>query len=151
TVRFIGEVDGAVFRDIVSELDQVRAPGFDLTLKSVGHFPPRGEPHVLWVGVEKNAWLVGLRDRVESAVVRAGVAPEGRRFSPHVTLARLKGTPERAVGSYLATHGLVRFGPIPVRDFHLFSSSLSSKRAAHRHEASFPLLEPAATRPNGAA
>src|SRR5262252_305452 len=104
TVRFIGEVDGAVFRDIVSELDQVRAPGFDLTLKSVGHFPPRGEPHVLWVGVEKNAWLVGLRDRVESAVVRAGVAPEGRRFSPHVTLARLKGTPERAVGSYLATH-----------------------------------------------
>lgn len=145
TLRFVGEVDGVVFRDLMDSLGEVRAPGFDLAVRGVGHFPPRGEPRVLWAGIEKSEALVELRNRVEGAVVRVGVAPEGRKFSPHVTLARLKDTPGRAVGSYLAMHGLLRCDAVPVRAFHLFSSSLSAKRAVHRCEASYPLAEPDGT------
>ncbi len=142
TLRFIGEVDGLVFRDVQAALEEVRSPGFDLRIKGVGHFPPRGEPRVLWAGVERSEPLVALRNRVEGALVRAGIAPEGRKFSPHITLARLQGTPERAVGSYLASNGLLRCEPVAVRAFHLYSSSLSAKRAVHRSEASYALLEP---------
>ena len=140
TLRFIGEVDGAVFRDVTTSLDEVTARAFSLVVRGVGHFPPRGEPRVLWAGIENSDALVELRNRVESAIVRAGVAPEGRKFSPHITLARLKGTPERAVASFLAQNGLLRCEPAPVRDFHLYSSSLSAKRAVHRCEASYPLV-----------
>jgi len=141
TLRFIGEVDELVFRDVEAALDEVRAPSFEMALKGVGHFPPRGEPRVLWVGVEKSAALVQLHDRVERALVRAGVEPERRRFSPHVTLARLNHTPARVVGSYLAMNGLLRCEPFAVREFHLYSSALSAKRAVHCCEASYALRE----------
>ena len=139
TVRFIGEVDGLVYQDVIAALDEVRAVPFELALRGVGHFPPRGEPRILWAGLERSDLLGVLHDRVESALVRAGVAPERRKFSPHVTLARLKGTPSRAVGSFLAMNGLFRTDPFRVGDFHLFSSSLGAKRAVHRCEASYPL------------
>lgn len=139
TVRFIGEVDGLVYEDVLAALDEVRVAPFDLALHGVGHFPPRGEPKILWAGLERSDALRVLHDRVESALVRAGVEGEHRKFSPHVTLARLKGTPSRAVGSFLAMNGLFRAEPFTVREFHLYSSSLGAKRAVHRCEASYAL------------
>ena len=139
TVRFLGEVDGLVYEDVLAALDEVRAAPFELALRGVGHFPPRGEPRILWAGLDRSEPLRVLHDRVESALVRAGVEADHRKFSPHVTLARLKGTPARAVGSFLAMNGLFRTEPFPVREFHLFSSSLGAKRAVHRCEASYPL------------
>ncbi|MBM4244624.1 MAG: RNA 2',3'-cyclic phosphodiesterase [Deltaproteobacteria bacterium] len=139
TVRFIGEVDGLVYEDVLAALGDVRAAPFELALRGVGHFPPRGEPRILWAGLERSDGLRLLHDRVESALVRAGVEAERRKFSPHVTLARLKGTPSRAVGSFLARNGLFRADPFAVRELHLFSSSLGAKRAVHRCEASYAL------------
>ena len=54
TVRFIGEVDGLVYQDVVSALDGVQVPSFELSLRGVGHFPPRGAPKSLWAGVEES-------------------------------------------------------------------------------------------------
>ncbi|MBY0273704.1 RNA 2',3'-cyclic phosphodiesterase [Candidatus Binatia bacterium] len=139
TVRFIGEVDGLVYEDVLSALDDVCVAPFELTVRGVGHFPPRGEPKILWAGLERSDALLVLHDRVESALVRAGVEGEHRKFAPHVTLARLKGTPSRAVGSFLAMNGLFRAAPFVVREFHLYSSSLGAKRAVHRCEASYAL------------
>jgi 2'-5' RNA ligase len=139
TVRFIGEVDGLVYQDVLAALDEVRVAPFELTLRGVGHFPPRGEPRVLWAGLERSEGLRVLHDRVESALVRAGVEAERRKFAPHVTIARLRNTPPRAVGSFIALNGLFRTDPFPVREFHLYSSNLSAKRAVHRCEASYAL------------
>jgi 2'-5' RNA ligase len=141
TVRFIGEVDGLVFDDVLAALDEVRLAPFTLALRGVGHFPPRGEPRILWAGLERSDALKTLHGKVESALVRAGVEPERRKFAPHVTLARLRGAPVRAVGSFIASNGLYRSEPFTVREFHLYSSSLSAKRAVHRQEASYPLDE----------
>ncbi len=143
TLRFIGEVDGLVQREVAAALECVRAQPFTLSLAGVGHFPPRGVPRVLWAGVERSDALAALHERVERALVRAGVEPERRRFAPHVTLARLRGTPTRAVGSFLVAHGLYRSPPFAVDAFHLFSSKLTAKRAIHRIEETFPLGEAA--------
>lgn len=139
TIRFVGEVDGLVFDDVLAALDEVRVAPFSLALRGVGHFPPRGEPRILWAGIERSDALRALHDKVESAVVRAGVEPERRKFAPHVTLARLRGAPSRAVASFLAMNGLFRTEPFPVRAFQLYSSNLSAKRAVHRVEATYPL------------
>lgn len=139
TVRFIGEVDGLGFQDVEDALASVRAAPFDLALKGVGHFPPRGEPKTLWVGVEKSEPLLLLHDRIESALVRVGIERERRKFAPHVSLARLRGTPVRAVGSFLARNALFRTDPIAIDEFHLVSSKLTPKHAVHRNEATYPL------------
>jgi 2'-5' RNA ligase len=139
TLRFIGDVDGLGFQDVGDALASVRAAPFDLVLRGVGHFPPRGEPRMLWAGVEKSEPLMILHDRIESALVRVGVERERRKFTPHVSLARLRGTPSRAVGSFLARNALFRTDPIAIDEFHLVSSQLTPKHAVHRNEATYSL------------
>jgi len=142
TLRFIGEVAGGEADDIYHALAQVRPRIFNLTLSGVGHFETGGEVRQLWVGVERNAELMALRGRVESALVRIGVEPEKRRFMPHVTLARLKDTPVHRVSSFLAHHSLFRAGPITIDHFTLFSSFLQSSGSIYTAEAEY-LLQPA--------
>ena len=50
TLRFVGEVDGPTFRDIADALGGVEEEAFELALKGVGHFPPRGKAKILWAG-----------------------------------------------------------------------------------------------------
>ena len=142
TLRFIGEVANGEADDIYHALAQVRPRAFNISLTGVGHFDTGNEVRALWVGVERNAELVALRDRVESALVRIGLPPEGRRFTPHVTLARLKDTPLHRVSAFLAHNSLFRAGPIPVDHFTLFSSYLQGSGAIHTAEADY-LLQPA--------
>ncbi len=139
TLRFIGEVDGGQFRDIATALGAVGGPPFDLRLDGLGHFPPRGAPRVLWVGVERSEPLRSLRSRIESALADLGIAREGRKFAPHITLARLKGTPPARVGRFFEDHPLFRAPPFTVESFRLYSSTLGRRGASHRIEAEYPL------------
>lgn len=139
TLRFIGEVAGDEADDIYHALSAVRPRSFDITLSGVGHFETGGEVRALWVGVERNAELVALRDRIESTLVRLGLPPEGRRFMPHVTLARLRDTPVHRVSAFLAHNSLFRAGPISIGHFTLFSSFLQSSGPIYTAEADYPL------------
>ena len=139
TLRFIGEVDGGRFRDVSDALREVNGDAFELTLKGVGHFPPRKDPEVVWVGVEKNDTLTQLHNRIESVLARAGVDRDSRKFAPHVVLARLHRTPVARVAGFLAEHGLLRFEPFPVTMFFLYSSVLSSQGALHQVESEYLL------------
>lgn len=82
TLRFIGEVDGGVFRDIQEGLAAITGAPFALHLAGLGFFPPRGQPRVLWAGVEPVDPVAALRNKVETALVGLGLPPEGRKFSP---------------------------------------------------------------------
>lgn len=139
TLRFIGEVDGGLFRDILELLAEVQAESFSLQLSGVGFFPPRGKPRVVWVGLQKNEPLRKLRSRIESRLVAFGLEPEGRKFSPHISLARLKNTSTVKVGRYLENHSLFSSVPFPVENFHLYSSVLGRRGAVHRIEATYLL------------
>lgn len=141
TVRFIGEVDGGIFHDIKEGLEAVRVAPFSLRLKGLGFFPPRGMPRVLWVGIEKNPQLVQLRNKVESRLVRIGLTPEGRKFAPHITLARLRDTPPNKLGNFLAGNGLFETSAFAVQEFLLYSSRLTPKGAIHTVEAAYGLEE----------
>lgn len=138
TLRFIGEVDARHADDIAAELGDIRSPGFTLSLVGLGEFSSRGRVQTLWAGVENNPALLALQTRVEAAVRRAGVAPEKRRFHPHVKLARFKdGTPN--LGRYFTENEPFRSVPFDVEEFTLFSSLLGSDGAAHHVEARYQL------------
>lgn len=142
TLRFIGDVDGGQAQDIAVALAQVRAERFALGLSGLGDFSSRGRAATLWVGVRANAALDTLQARIESAVRRAGVAPEPRTFHPHVTLARFardRSSGEPDLGRYYLEHEPFSLPPFPVEEFALFSSVLGAPGAHHTMEAAYPL------------
>lgn len=139
TLRFIGEVDQGVAQDIHDRLAEVQAKAFAVTLAGVGTFGPDRHPRTLWVGVERSDELTHLHDKVESAVVRAGLPHEARKFQPHLTLARFKRASGARLGAFLTHHALLRLPPMPVARFTLFSSHLGRSEAIYSAEAEYPL------------
>jgi 2'-5' RNA ligase len=138
TLRFIGEVDGRDAAAIDDALASIRAPRFTLELKGVGEFGGKN-PRALWAGVRDDRPLAHLQHKVESAMQRAGRAPEERKFSPHVSLARLRGAPRERVIIFLSAHALYASGPFEVNAFILYSSTLRPNGSLYRPERSYAL------------
>lgn len=140
TLRFIGEVPNWRAEDVDHALANLRAPAFPLQLSGVGAFNKGGKVTSLWVGVERTGALEHLQNKVETALQRAGLDPERRRFTPHVTMARLDGAPEAKVAGWVQSHNLFRSEVIPVEHFTLFSSRLGKEQAAYAAEVEYPLV-----------
>jgi 2'-5' RNA ligase len=139
TLRFIGDVENGVAEDVDDALARVRAPAFDLELDGVGFFGKPAAARALWAGVAKSELLNHMQMKVETAVQRAGLPAEARKFSPHVTLARLKGAPLQRLRRYVGENADFRAGPIAIERFVLFSSFLSSSGAIYTPEAYYDL------------
>ena len=100
---------------------------------------PGARSGAVWLGgVEPDPALTALRDRIEAAAVRAGQPPEGRKFRPHVTVARLDRARPAEVRDWLAANTLFRAVPFTVARFALFSSTLGRSGPSYRVEWLFP-------------
>ena len=141
TLRFIGEADGGTAQDIAAALERVSAEAFDLSLSGLDTFGQGEAARVLWVGVERHPALLDLRDRVEAALRFAGIAPDPQKYSPHVTLARLKKPPVGALMRQIAAHSPLRLPPVAFDRFILYSSWSQADGPFYREEAVYPLGE----------
>ncbi len=141
TLRFLGELDGGTKRHVEAALERVRHPPFTLAVAGVGSFPPSGAPRILWAGLEGAAPVLELHARIERALLGVGIPPEGRKLTPHVTLARLHDSPRAKVIEFMQHHALLRTSAWPVRAFQLYSSVLSPRGSKYRIEHHFPLEE----------
>ena len=135
TLRFIGEVDEGLASDIDAALLRLSSPGFRLTLASVGQFGTR----MLWVGVEKSEPLPQLQTKVESALQRIGIPPDTRRYTPHVSLARLRPPLGPKVQAFLGANALFRAEPFDVTEFSLIASYLTKSGAIYEDQAAYRL------------
>jgi 2'-5' RNA ligase len=138
TLRFIGEVDEGMASDIDAALARIHLPRFAVSLAGAGHFGG-DRPRLLWIGVVDNPALFQLRDRVEAALRRAGLAPDTRRYSPHVTLARLKQVAVPQLQGFLAANALFRAGPIAVERFSLIASYPTKSGVIYEDQADYAL------------
>ena len=139
TLRFIGEIGGDVAANIDEGLARLRARRFTLQLAGTGIFGG-DKPRSLWVGVERCAELVALRDKVEQTLIRVGLMPEPRKFSPHVTLARLHNPALDELGGFLAAHAQFRADPLPVEGFSLIASLQTKAGSVYEDQAEYRLL-----------
>ena len=98
TVWFLGEVSDPRAAAVVESLaPPMTSPAFDLHLAGLGAFPPSGPPRVLWIGVTRGvAELARAHDEVGERLAPWGFAPEGRSYSAHLTIARVKAPPRGA-------------------------------------------------------
>ena len=98
TVWFLGEVSDARTEAILGSLaPRMTTRAFDLHVAGFGAFPPSGPPRVLWLGVTEGvAELARAHDEVGERLAPWGFAPDGRAYSAHLTVARLKDPPRGA-------------------------------------------------------
>ncbi len=143
TLRFVGEVPAHRAEEIDHALAAIAAAAFPLSFTGVGTFAKGGREVSLWVGVERSLGLDHLQNKIETALQRAGLEAERRRFTPHVTLARLgDGVAEHKLAGFLQAHNLFRAGPFEVEHFTLFSSRLGKEASAYTAEVEYPLQPP---------
>lgn len=93
TLKFLGETTDQQIQQISDALDESLTGGgaFEFSCCGTGVFPNKRRPSVLWLGVEDSQnKLAGLNAAAENVVSMFGFAPESRKFSPHITLGRVK-------------------------------------------------------------
>jgi 2'-5' RNA ligase len=130
TLRFIGEVERPAANDLAARLQQIAWPQFELRIEGVGHFTRKGRTTALWARVPDSPPLEGLRQKIETACDAAGLGRETRRFTPHITLARLYRS-TGAIGGWLARFGDLHTDPWPVDSVILFESHLGHTGAIY--------------------
>lgn len=138
TLRFIGDVDEPTADEVATHLARVKRPAFDLQLDCLGAFGSR-KPHAIFAGAKIGPALKELQAEQERIMQRVGLEPERRKFTPHVTIARLKGASQPAVAAYLALRGDFRTAPFPVGRFVLLSSRASKGGGPYVMEEAYPL------------
>ena len=134
TLKFLGDTPVAKI-EALSQAAQRAAgtfPPFDLIIGRCGAFPSRGQPRVLWIGIDDpTGHLAGLHRTLEDECAKAGFVREERPFHPHLTIARLR----KPQGSHQLAelHGEMGFTNQQVRvlEMVLFRSELLSEGSRH--------------------
>jgi RNA 2',3'-cyclic 3'-phosphodiesterase len=141
TLRFIGDVGDLLAREIAFLLDQVHRRSFEIRIDRLDSFGGR-RPRAVIAGVAPSPPLTELQAEHERLMQRVGLEPEGRKFTPHVTLARLRDSSSLQVADYLATRAPSRASVFQVSRFVLFSSKASVGGGPYIVEAAYPLKAP---------
>ena len=139
TLRFIGDVDHQTANEVADALDRLsNSMRFEVRLTHLDSFGG-DKPRALYAGMAPSAALSRLQAAQERVLQMAGLPPEGRKFVPHVSLARLRGSSAMDVARFLAEAG--RFEPLsfPVGRFVLYSSKDSVGGGPYVVEQSYPL------------
>ena len=138
TLRFIGDVDDVVAHEVASLLGRVRRDAFELRVEDLTSFGGR-KPRAVVATLGPGHAVMELQAEHERLMQRVGLEPEGRKYIPHVTLARLRESSSRQVADYLALRAPFRSPPFKVARFVLFSSRASVGGGPYLVEAAYPL------------
>jgi 2'-5' RNA ligase len=138
TLRFIGDVDDVTAQEVASMLGRVKRNAFELHLEGVKSFGGR-KPRAVIAVVAPAQPLLEVQAEHERLMQRIGLEPEGRKYTPHVTLARLRDSSSWEVAEYLSARGYFRTSPFRVSRFVLFSSRASVGGGPYIVEAAYPL------------
>ena len=144
TLKFIGELSESDLPAAVSALAAAAAASkpFRFRVAGVSGFPPRGKPRVIHAPVlEPTGALASLADGVEQGLLRAiGLPREGRPFTAHITLGRVRNP--RGCPTVEELAGAVKdadFGEVAVESLVLMKSDLTPRGAIHTLLHRFPL------------
>jgi 2'-5' RNA ligase len=138
TLRFIGDVDDVIAHEVASLLGRIKRDAFELHFEGLTSFGGR-KPRAVVATVSPTQALLDAQAEQERLMQRIGLEPEGRKYTPHVTLARLRDSSSRDVAEFLAARGYFRTAAFPVSRFVLFSSRNSVGGGPYVVEASYPL------------
>jgi len=133
TLKFFGEVtsDRVEAIEEILEFTTRDMKPIELAALGGGAFPTRQRPRVLRLELTAGPELELLQDRLERAADEIGFAPEGRPFSPHVTLGRVREGERLPAGAMELLEALPHGPPFLADRVVLFESRLSRDGPAY--------------------
>jgi 2'-5' RNA ligase len=139
TLRFIGDIDARMADDVYSILGNARRRGpLTITIDGLDTFGG-GKPRTVFARTSGNGELGELQAEQERLMRQVGLPPEKRKFTPHVTLARLRNASPVDVADYIATRGHFPKLTFTAHRFVLYSSRNSVGGGPYVVEAAYPL------------
>jgi len=151
TLKFLGNIAMDRTGEITGAIEEAARgiPPFHLEVKDLGVFPNLRRVQVAWVGISGEVDKLGqLQQRIDSNLARLGFAPESRRFTAHLTLARLRNQAspdERQRFGQLIGETRFEAGSIEVDAISLMRSQLTREGAIHSRISSVRLKKPLPT------
>ena len=141
TLRYIGEVETHRADDLAEAASSIRFEPFELHVSGCGYFERKGRPTAVWAGLAPSEPLVRLQRKVEQACVRCGIPAETRKFTPHITVARLNSSSESPAG-FLVRNSNLDLGPWKVDSYILYQSHLRDQGSLYEPILSYPAGKP---------
>ena len=145
TLKFLGDVSPASV-DSLTQMLRTEADAclaFDMPISGLGSFPSLRRPRVLYIGMQAPAELEALYRGIESACARLGYESEGRDFSPHLTLGRVKqdagALDQQRIRRALEETKIDSLGTARVNSVHLYKSDLKPTGSVYTQIFSAPL------------
>ena len=142
TLKFLGDTDEALVPEIVGIMEGA-AKGIappNVALRGAGAFPSTNRINVVWIGLEGAESLAAIAATLDRELDALGFRPEGRRWQPHVTVARVKGARNLdRVRAAIEAYGNEEFGTARVDRIRLRRSVLTPEGPEYTTVAEVPL------------
>jgi len=147
TLAFLGDVPYVDLSPICEAVARAARTvrRFEVEVAGLGVFPSPAKPRVLWAGLTGPGLepLAALHKAVVDAVTEAGHRPDDSRFTPHVTLGRIKPGGGKSLGAELPAiveaHREWTGGTFTVGEAVTYSSTLTPEGPAYAALARGPL------------
>jgi RNA 2',3'-cyclic 3'-phosphodiesterase len=140
TLQFLGEVEEETAGAVHETLVNIRFFAFPFRAGGGGYFPSQRRPKVAWIGVgEGRERCIGLAGAVAAALRPLGFAPDRERFSPHLTIARIREDRGDPWAEFRAELDGLEFPAVVIDRFILWRSDLSPQGPAYTAVGRYPL------------
>ena len=135
TIKFLGDIEPTQLADLIAAAEKsVRGfQPFELEITGANVFPPRGAVRVLWLDVTTGKEnVLALNERLEDECWKIGFEREGRKFTPHLTVARLR-EPHNSQ-SLAKLHVATQFPPVGclVKEITIFQSERAADKINYK-------------------
>jgi len=140
TLRFIGDIDERIARDVFAVLARVSRRPVPITVEGIAVFGG-DRPRALVAKILPSPGLMELQAEQERLMRRVGLQPEPRKYTPHITLARLRDTSPFELANFLGGIGHLPSMQFNSDAFHVFSSRASTGGGPYVVEGSYPLYD----------
>jgi len=148
TLKFLGDVlpsNLGIIEEML-EAEAAKISAFDVGIEGSGAYPSTHRPRVLWVGLDAPRTLGLLQNAMERGAAQLGYAKEERKFSPHLTIGRVRqyasGADTRRIQVALAETKIGDLGNFQVDAIHIYKSELQSAGAVYTKLFSAKLARP---------
>jgi 2'-5' RNA ligase len=141
TLKFIGNWPEDRLPELRQTLETVPQPGnIEIDIAGFGYFPNPHHPHSFFAGIHVGPQLASLAAAIEGSLVKIGCPPENRPYTPHLTLARIKGGEDiRSLRDHIAAMNNFQLGSFEATHFHLYASNQNQGVSVYSILASYPV------------
>jgi len=130
TLKFLGDTEEAQINEIeeimkksIKEIDP-----FKIKFKNVGVFPNERYIKVIWIGIKNGEQIQIIAEKINKVISKLGFERDKRKFSPHLTIARVKSAKNKEkILQLIQKYRDLEFADIKIESIKLKKSELTAK------------------------